>query len=256
MPYILHPLRRKYYCIWSTVKDSAVGLLNSRPKHFVNNRIQGSNLWSCIIRQVFICYGGFHIFHFLQILQCWLENQGCSGRFQTRSQVLLSTCPSGPWRKTGRGRMYMTSWIWIRSPMLMKPRLAFLKSNASTCAVWSRGWGVLCECLLVHQWLIVKFSVRQKVIVIDKAAESLCPISSYPLEHCSTHSNSQSHETRMFPYINQPNQSITVAVSPPVVCSHISPISISPQQFGRAPVLPSVSVLPSTGSVIGYTDLR
>ncbi|KAK4781441.1 hypothetical protein SAY86_015543 [Trapa natans] len=98
--------------------------------------------------------------------------------------------------------------------------------------------------------------VQHKAMAIDEAAYQIhCPISSFPIEHCSTHSSSRYQETstRMLLYATQPNQSATVAVSPSVVHSHIHPITKSPRQFGRAPPL---SVPPTSDSVVGYTDLR
>ncbi|XP_031406292.1 protein TIFY 6B isoform X2 [Punica granatum] len=106
-------------------------------------------------------------------------------------------------------------------------------------------------------------SRAKKNVVIEKSAGTNYPISVYPMQHFSTHSIGRSNEMKMFPSSNQPNQAITVMMSPPVVHSRVSSIgqnmicsAISPQPLGGVPVLPPVSVLPTSGSVIGSTDLR
>ncbi|PKI76729.1 hypothetical protein CRG98_002897 [Punica granatum] len=105
-------------------------------------------------------------------------------------------------------------------------------------------------------------SRAKKNVVIEKSAGTNYPISVYPMQHFSTHSIGRSNEMKMFPSSNQPNQAITVMMSPPVVHSRVSSIgqnmicsAISPQPLGGVPVLPPVSVLPTSGSVIGSTDL-
>lgn len=102
----------------------------------------------------------------------------------------------------------------------------------------------------------IQFLVKQKVMVIDKSAVTHYPVSAYPLHHISTHSVNRSHEMRKFASANQPDQDITVTMSPAIVHPRISPSRVGPQPVGGVPVLPPVSVLPSTGSVIGPTDLR
>lgn len=134
----------------------------------------------------------------------------------------------------------------------MEPRLAFLYSNASTQAILIRGRRWI---FLVSSCLIFKFWVLQKVMVIEKSAGTNYPIPAYSLQHVSTHSISRSQETGMLPSSNQPNRATAVTASPPAVLSHISPIMINPQPLG-VPVLSPASVLPTTGSIIGSTDLR
>lgn len=93
--------------------------------------------------------------------------------------------------------------------------------------------------------------------MLDKSAGTNYPISAYPLQHINSHPIGRSHELRMFPSSNQPKESSTGTVSPPPVFpSHISPIAISPQQLEGVPVLPPAWNPPTSGSLIGSTDLR
>ncbi|KAK4843110.1 hypothetical protein QYF36_004134 [Acer negundo] len=99
----------------------------------------------------------------------------------------------------------------------------------------------------------------QKNLILDKQGGNCY----YSLQHLDAHQAHRSHEARMFPVSNQPNQTVTVSMSSPHLHSHlgstgqnvISP-AINRQPLGVIPVMSPVAVVPSTSSVIGTTDLR
>ncbi|KAI9174266.1 hypothetical protein LWI28_014806 [Acer negundo] len=99
----------------------------------------------------------------------------------------------------------------------------------------------------------------QKNLILDKQGGNCY----YSLQHLDAHKAHRSHEARMFPVSNQPNQTVTVSMSSPHLHSHlgstgqnvISP-AINRQPLGVIPVMSPVAVVPSTSSVIGTTDLR
>ncbi|KAK0587422.1 hypothetical protein LWI29_022580 [Acer saccharum] len=99
----------------------------------------------------------------------------------------------------------------------------------------------------------------QKNLILDKQGGNCY----YSLQHLDAHQVHRSQEARMFPVSNQPNQTVTVSMSSPLLHSHlgstgqnvISP-AINRQTLGGVPVMSPVSVVPSTSSVIGTTDLR
>ncbi|KAK3228327.1 hypothetical protein Dsin_008189 [Dipteronia sinensis] len=99
----------------------------------------------------------------------------------------------------------------------------------------------------------------QKNLILDKHGGNCY----YSLQHLDAHQVHRSQEARIFPVSNQPNQTVTVSMSSPLLHSHlgstgqnvISPV-INRQPLGGVPVMSPVSVVPSTSSVIGTTDLR
>ncbi|KAL5752726.1 hypothetical protein ACOSQ2_023233 [Xanthoceras sorbifolium] len=103
----------------------------------------------------------------------------------------------------------------------------------------------------------------QKNSILDKQGGNHYPMTTYSLQHLDAHQVHHSQEARMFHVSNQPNQSITVSMSSPLLHSHLGSTgqnvigsAINPQPLGGVPVMSSVSVVPSTSSVIGTTDLR
>ncbi|KAK2664565.1 hypothetical protein Ddye_003139 [Dipteronia dyeriana] len=99
----------------------------------------------------------------------------------------------------------------------------------------------------------------QKKLILDKQGGNCY----YSLQHLDAHQVLRTQEARMFPVSNLPNQTVSVSMSSPLLHSHlgstgqnvISP-AINRQHLGGVPVMSPVSVVPSTSSVIGTTDLR
>ncbi|KAF5445554.1 hypothetical protein F2P56_034600 [Juglans regia] len=105
--------------------------------------------------------------------------------------------------------------------------------------------------------------VIQKNLSFDKQVEmenQYAMTVLYPLQQHDAHSIHRSREVRIFPFSNQQNQTSTVALGTTVLQSH--PVSTGQNMVGSTikpkplRAIAPVSVLPSTGSVVGTTDLR
>ncbi|TXG57198.1 hypothetical protein EZV62_018511 [Acer yangbiense] len=99
----------------------------------------------------------------------------------------------------------------------------------------------------------------QKNLILDKQGGNCY----YSLQQLDAHQVHCSQEARMFPVSNQPNQTIMVSLNSPFLHSplgstgqNVISSAINPQPLGGVPVISPVSVVPSTSSVIGTTDLR
>ncbi|XP_062118052.1 protein TIFY 6B isoform X2 [Humulus lupulus] len=105
-------------------------------------------------------------------------------------------------------------------------------------------------------------SAIQKNFIQEKQAGIPYGMTVYPAQHFDPHTAHHSQEMKIFPLSNQPNQTMSVSLSTPVH-SHLAssakcmvPSTMKPQSFGGVPVISSLSVLPSSSSVVGTTDLR
>ncbi|XP_042964109.1 protein TIFY 6B isoform X2 [Carya illinoinensis] len=102
--------------------------------------------------------------------------------------------------------------------------------------------------------------VIQKNLSFDKQVENQYAMKVYPLQHHDAYSIHRSRKVRVFPVSNQQNQTSTVALGTTVLQSH--QVSTGQNMVGSTikpkphRVTAPVSVLPSTGSVVGTTDLR
>ncbi|XP_059455438.1 protein TIFY 6B isoform X3 [Corylus avellana] len=99
-----------------------------------------------------------------------------------------------------------------------------------------------------------------KNLIVDKQMGNHYAMKVYPVQHHDAHSVHRPQEMRIFPVSNQQNQTSTVALGTTVLQSHLAPTgqnmvgsTIKPQPFR---VAAPVSFLPSTGSIVGSTDLR
>ncbi|KAF5934253.1 hypothetical protein HYC85_030424 [Camellia sinensis] len=86
-------------------------------------------------------------------------------------------------------------------------------------------------------------SIVQKNLNPDKQAGTHYTVTSYPPKQFDAHS--RPHEASMLPMANQTNQKISIISS-----------AINPQPLRAVPVISSVSVVPTSTSVVGTTDLR
>lgn len=94
----------------------------------------------------------------------------------------------------------------------------------------------------------------------DKQVENQYAMTVYPLQHHDVYSIHRPGEVKVIPVSNQQNQTSTIALGTTVLQSHHVPAgqnmvgsTIKPKPLR---VMAPVSVLPSTGSVVGTTDLR
>ncbi|PON60714.1 Jasmonate-zim domain protein [Trema orientale] len=106
-------------------------------------------------------------------------------------------------------------------------------------------------------------SAVQKNFIQEKQAGNPYGMTVYPMQHFDPHTAHHPQEMKIFPLSNQPNQTIPVALSTPILQSHLAssvnnvvPSAMKPQSFGGVPIISSVSVPPSSSSVVGTTDLR
>jgi hypothetical protein len=97
-------------------------------------------------------------------------------------------------------------------------------------------------------------------LIVDKQVGNHYAMKVHPLQHHDAHSVHRPQEVRIFPGYNQQNQTSTVALGTTVLQSHLAPTgqnmvgsTIKPQPLR---VVAPASFLPSTGSVVGTTDLR
>ncbi|XP_062159495.1 protein TIFY 6B isoform X2 [Alnus glutinosa] len=102
--------------------------------------------------------------------------------------------------------------------------------------------------------------VIQRNLIVDKQVGNHYAMKVHPLQHHDAHSVHRPQEVRIFPGYNQQNQTSTVALGTTVLQSHLAPTgqnmvgsTIKPQPLR---VVAPASFLPSTGSVVGTTDLR
>ncbi|XWS50852.1 hypothetical protein CRYUN_Cryun12cG0125200 [Craigia yunnanensis] len=88
-------------------------------------------------------------------------------------------------------------------------------------------------------------------------------VATYGLQNFDGHQSHRSQEVRIFPVSSQPNQTITVSMTTPLLQSHLTSTgqningnTVNPQPFAGFPIMaPPVSVVPPS-SIIGTTDLR
>lgn len=106
-------------------------------------------------------------------------------------------------------------------------------------------------------------SVQKNLILDNKQGGSHYALTAYPLQHFDAHSAHHSHEVRTFPVSNQPNQTISVAMSTPILQSHITSTgqkvvgsTINTPPLGGIPIITPVSFFPGAGSNTVTTDLR
>lgn len=118
---------------------------------------------------------------------------------------------------------------------------------------------------MVWLWMTDSFPILtcyffQKNLSFDKQVENQYAMKVYPLQHHDAYSIHRSRKVRVFPVSNQQNQTSTVALGTTVLQSH--QVSTGQNMVGSTikpkphRVTAPVSVLPSTGSVVGTTDLR
>ncbi|XWS37559.1 hypothetical protein CRYUN_Cryun19dG0053900 [Craigia yunnanensis] len=89
-------------------------------------------------------------------------------------------------------------------------------------------------------------------------------VATYGLQHFDAHEPRRSQEVRIFPVSSQPNQTITVSMTNPLLQSHLASTgqniignTVNPQPFAGVPIMaPPVSVVPPSSSIIGTTNLR
>ncbi|XP_038997092.1 protein TIFY 6B-like [Hibiscus syriacus] len=82
--------------------------------------------------------------------------------------------------------------------------------------------------------------------------------------YSEAHQSHHSRDSRVFPVSGQPNQTITVSMSTPLLqprlgstAQNIVGHTVNPQPFTGVPIMaPLVSVVPPSSSIIGTTDLR
>lgn len=96
-------------------------------------------------------------------------------------------------------------------------------------------------------------------MIVDKQVGNHYAMKVHPVQHHDAHSVHRP-QVRIFPGYNQQNQTSTVALGTTVLQSHPAPTgqnmvgsTIKPQPLR---VVAPASFLPSTGSVVGTTDLR
>lgn len=102
------------------------------------------------------------------------------------------------------------------------------------------------------------------LIELQKPGGNHYTVATYGLQHFDGHQPHSSQEVRIFPFSSQPNPTITVSMSTPLMQSHltsngqnINGNTVNPQPFPVAPIMASpVSVVPPSRSIIGTTDLR
>ncbi|KAJ9676764.1 hypothetical protein PVL29_021998 [Vitis rotundifolia] len=104
--------------------------------------------------------------------------------------------------------------------------------------------------------------VVQKNLNLEKQVGSQFVMTGYPLQHLDARSVRRAHEVGKFPASNQPNHSISVAFSNPVLQSQIAfsgpsvgGSAVKPQPLGGVPVAGPVS-FPTICSFIGSTDQK
>ncbi|XP_021291998.1 protein TIFY 6B isoform X2 [Herrania umbratica] len=89
-------------------------------------------------------------------------------------------------------------------------------------------------------------------------------VTTFGLQQFDGHQPHLSQEVRLFPVSSQPNQTITVSMSTPLLQSHLVSTgqntignTVTPQPFAGVPIMaPPVSVVPPSSSIIGTTELR
>ncbi|XP_021911581.1 protein TIFY 6B isoform X1 [Carica papaya] len=109
------------------------------------------------------------------------------------------------------------------------------------------------------------YGAFQKNTGPDRQGGSQYPMTAYGLQqHFDAYTTHRSQEVRMFPVSSQPNQTITVSMSSPILQSHLTPNGKhlignvkKAQPLGGVPIMASpVSVVPASSSIVGTTDLR
>ena len=102
----------------------------------------------------------------------------------------------------------------------------------------------------------------QKNLNLEKQVGSQFVMTGYPLQHLDARSVRRAHEVGKFPASNQPNHSISVAFSNPVLQSQIAfsgpsvgSSAVKPQPLGGVPVAAPGS-FPTICSFIGTTDQK
>ncbi|WRX17753.1 Tify domain - like 5 [Theobroma cacao] len=89
-------------------------------------------------------------------------------------------------------------------------------------------------------------------------------VTTFGLQQFDGHQPHCSQEVRLFPVSSQPNQTIAVSMSTPLLQSHLVSTgqntmgnTVTPQPFAGVPIMaPPVSVVPPSSSIIGATELR
>ncbi|EOY21395.1 hypothetical protein QUC31_007292 [Theobroma cacao] len=89
-------------------------------------------------------------------------------------------------------------------------------------------------------------------------------VTTFGLQQFDGHQPHCSQEVRLFPVSSEPNQTIAVSMSTPLLQSHLVSTgqntignTVTPQPFAGVPIMaPPVSVVPPSSSIIGTTELR
>ncbi|XAR48278.1 hypothetical protein NMG60_11031038 [Bertholletia excelsa] len=106
-------------------------------------------------------------------------------------------------------------------------------------------------------------SSLQKNSTSDEQVGAHYTVTTYPRQQFNAHSVFHPHEVGAFPISNQTNQKISLPMSTtahqPLLASTVQNIIgsvIHPQPLGGVPVISPASVIPTSTSVVGTTDLR
>ncbi|XP_030521775.1 protein TIFY 6B-like isoform X2 [Rhodamnia argentea] len=101
----------------------------------------------------------------------------------------------------------------------------------------------------------------QMCINVDKKAQENCALTIYPHQHLNGISVHYPHEVKLYSGSNRPNKTASLPFKAPVLQSKFSLVrenmvcsAVKSQPLGGVLDLPPVSLLPSTSSIVSYTD--